>query len=486
MDENRFPFGYEGQDLLLACMCRAPEFFAGIGPLVKPEYMWGLASTQVCGYMQDLRNEYGHYPTFDYLDLYIQRQCGREKEARYNECHDYLKKLREIDTRDAKGMAREVGHFCRYRAVLIAVRLVVQQMKDDKVPDNVVPMFEEALRVGADTSEVGVCYWDEMPDVVRELTAKNWGIRTGYQLLDEVWINGWGPGWLIVPLAPPKGMKSMFAMNLALNMCRRTARPHPVPVFYYACELSAQLTCARGYCLQAGLNMKEMHASPGRFIAQATERMNRDFDDPKGRAGQILVKGFASKTASIADIKAHALASSERFAIKPRVIVIDHAETIKPAKRVKDASDHRQQADIYTEARAMGEELGACVIMPDRCNRETVNHAVPNMTSFQGAFQKAGEVDVAIGLCQTIDESHDGEVRYFIFLNRHGKQYDYFKGRVETDRFTMRVDKALDYALEMERWEEERERKRGDRRPRRHTGNALNGLEAETGRPKEV
>jgi hypothetical protein len=123
---------------------------------------------------------------------------------------------------------------------------------------------------------------------------------------------------------------------------------------------------------------------------------------------------------------------------------------VRASKRNEDSSDHRAQADIYTEARALGQELKAVVIMPDRCNKETVQQAVPNMTSFQGAFEKAGIVDVAIGLCQTDRERTNNTVRYFNFINRHGEQYKYFAGKVAGDRFKMTIDEDLDYALALD------------------------------------
>lgn len=179
----------------------------------------------------------------------------------------------------------------------------------------------------------------------------------------------------------------------------------------------------------------------------------------------MLVKTFPSKTAGISDIRAHALNAIETFGIRPRVIFIDHAETVKPSKRVKDAQDYRQQADIYTEARALGAELNCCVIMPDRCNKETVSHPVPNMTSFQGSFQKAGEVDVSIGLCQTPEERKMNEIRYIVFLNRHGPQFGYYRGKVEDDMFTMHLDEELKYEEEVDDVRR-REQSRGDRRRR--------------------
>jgi hypothetical protein len=105
--------------------------------------------------------------------------------------------------------------------------------------------------------------------------------------------------------------------------------------------------------------------------------------------------------------------------------------------------------------------------MPDRCNKETVQQQVPNMTSFQGSFEKAGVVDVAIGLCQTDIERAKNVIRYFVFMNRHGRQYDYFVGKVGEDRFSMTIDEHVDYVEAVEKSEaaakESRGTGRGDR-----------------------
>jgi hypothetical protein len=193
-----------------------------------------------------------------------------------------------------------------------------------------------------------------------------------------------------------------------------------------------------------------MHKSPEMFIQKTKTGLGAWFAEEDGFYGQILLKGYAAKTASIADIRAHALAAIEAFGVRPKAIVIDHAETVKIGKRTEEASDHRSQADIYTEAKALGQELGCIVIMPDRCNKETVQQTTPSMTSFQGSFEKAGIVDVAIGLCQTDIERVNNTIRYFVFLNRHGPQYDYFEGTVGKDRFSMTIDKDLDYVKAVE------------------------------------
>jgi hypothetical protein len=161
--------------------------------------------------------------------------------------------------------------------------------------------------------------------------------------------------------------------------------------------------------------------------------------------GDVWFTGYASKSVSISEIKAHAKQVIALHGLKVRAIVIDYAETVRPDTEDKKAPDWRQQADIYTQARAFGKEIGACVIMPDRCNKETVGRAVPSMKSFQGAFEKAGIVDVAIGLCGTDAEYMRNRVRYFVFLNRHGEANKHFDGSVDPERMKMTVGPEIEY-----------------------------------------
>jgi len=74
-----------------------------------------------------------------------------------------------------------------------------------------------------------------------------------------------------------------------------------------------------------------------------------------------------------------------------------------------------------------------------------VGKKVPNMKSFQGAFEKAGIVDAAIGLCATEDEYKHNRVRYFVFLNRHGEALKHYDGTIDPARMKMTVGGAIDY-----------------------------------------
>ena len=89
--------------------------------------------------------------------------------------------------------------------------------------------------------------------------------------------------------------------------------------------------------------------------------------------------------------------------------------------------------------------MGACVIMPDRANRETISAPVPRITGFQGAIEKAGIADIGIGLCQTDAEHQNNVMRYFVFINRHGPEFLHYMGKVDPQTAYMTVDTKIPY-----------------------------------------
>jgi hypothetical protein len=226
-----------------------------------------------------------------------------------------------------------------------------------------------------------------------------------------------------------------FCINLALNI----AKNNDADVLYYACEISQELAAMRALTNITGWNMDQFHDNPEKGILKAGEVLRKEL------WGDIWFQGYPSKGVTISEIKSHARQVIGLYNLKPRAIVIDYAETVRPEKLGKDVPDWRQQADIYTRARAMGHEFGCCVIMPDRCNRETVGKKVPSMKSFQGAFEKAGIVDIAIGLCATDEEYKQNRIRYFVSLNRHGEAHKHYSGKVDPERMQLTVDREIDY-----------------------------------------
>lgn len=393
---DTFSTGEDFQELLLACILRHPDQFAAYVPVIKPGFFTGVQSTLVARCMVDYYRERSRFPSFTVLrELAVSAAKGITDNAQHAALvKDFVDKVERHNTGDYQFVRDHTLKFVKEQSVVSTMREAIALLKEGKIPpDGFSSMFAKAIDVGSNLEDLGYLLHQDSDKVVDYVSNETYGISTGYPLLDKVWRNGWGPGWLVVPLAPPKRFKTLFSINLALNMVSPAIGEH---VYYYACEISQELAMMRALCNLSRQTFDAALDSPERFKQAVKNAMAERV------AAHCLFKSFASKSSTIDDIRAHARSAISQLGIKPRVIVIDYAETIKPSD--KRDQEYRQQSSIYTEARALGTELGCTVIMPDRCNRETVSKPVPNFTSFQGAFEKAGIVDVAIGLCVRSDQ----------------------------------------------------------------------------------
>lgn len=446
---KRIRFTANFQDLTLACFVNHPAEFLHRHELLKPKHFVGLHATIACRCLVEFIDRYKQVPTWEVLGQMVTNRTVKSfDESDGITALEYVERIRAMSTENHAFVSESLSSFAQYQAVVNAIKETIKSLQEGTDVD-FIKLFEEALRVGQEMSNMGIIMSGSNPDfatdIIDRVTAKTYGIRTGFPIFDQIWPNGLGPGWLVVPLAPPKSFKTTVCTNMAINMAADGS-----DVLYYTCEISDELAVIRALCRLSGHPMSDMYANPEKFKEISKRRLREKL------IGEILVKGFASKTATIRDIKNHA-----RMAIsgglKPKAIFIDYAETIK-ASNQKDVKDYRQQADIYTEARAMGHELGCTIIMPDRCNRETVSMPVPNMASFQGAFEKAGIVDVAFGICCTEAERARNILRWFVFLNRHGMQFQHMKGQIDPELFKMEINESIEYNPEDS--QEPRRRKR--------------------------
>lgn len=441
---EKYDYGSEYQDHILACLIKHPKRFMAYTGVLNSAFFSGTARIASARTLLNYWKKHSRFPTWDVLSQEIHSAIARTAESKDEEAiQTYVKKIGEMDTGDVDQIVNEVVTFARRRAFWIAFdEGMTYYQKGEEPPGGFESLFKEASKIGLDLEDMG--YWigpgceGDICTIVEKYFERGRGVKFGgnFHHLDDVWKNkgGVGPGWLIAILAPPKRFKTTFCINLAMSIAFEDQQP----VFYYPCEITQIDASVR--CLQCLTDQTDdfMAENTGAFTEMAIKNANELMQAP------LLIKGFPSRTVSIGkEIRAHALASKRQFGIEPKAIFIDFAETVKCGSTKKDISDHRAQAEIYVEARALGAEMNCPVFLPDRCNAETVDKTVPSMRSFQGAFEKAGHVDGAIGLCASEQEHQEGIIRYFIFLNRHGEAGLHYRGIVNAKTMRMTMEEKI-------------------------------------------
>lgn len=435
MPEN-FKFDHEFQDSILAHFVAEPDKFLAYGEVLKPAYFEGAQATIVAYALLNYVKDFGKMPSWPTLKQLALDQNKKLALSNDDEVLDYISRLREMDTTDGDFIVTKVIGFARERATLGAIRQAIEILKEGKTPeDGFVKLFQEALQVGQNMEDMGLLFHADYQQVIERITKTDYGTPTGYRQWDQIWRRGWGPGWLIVFLAPPKRYKTGMCLNVALNIISPMVEGD---VLYYPCEITQELAFARALTNITQKGMNYLYDNPQKFTEAAGEAIRTC------AAGNLVVKGYPAGTATITTIRNHARMAKQHYNLKKlKAIVIDYADTVLPSGTYE--KEYLRQAAVYTEARALGAEFGCPVIMPDRTTKEATDKRVPDMKAFQGAFAKGGIVDVAIGLCMTDDEYQQNIFRTFVFVNRHGQAFQHFRGKVDPETMFIDLGEEIPY-----------------------------------------
>jgi Hom_end-associated Hint len=207
---DTFRFDLEFQDSILAHFVADPANFTCFGEILKPAYFEGAQSTIVAYALLGYVKQYGKSPAWPTLKQLATEQNRKLKLAEDDEVDRYIAKLREMDATDSKYIVTKVTSFARERATTGAIRQAIEMIKEGKTPeDGFVKLFQDALQVGQNVDDLGLLFHADYAEVIRKITSMTYGTMTGYPQWDRIWKRGWGPGWLIVLLAPPKRYKCL-------------------------------------------------------------------------------------------------------------------------------------------------------------------------------------------------------------------------------------------------------------------------------------
>jgi replicative DNA helicase len=459
MPTTTYNFSDDFQDQIIACIIRHPDQFDIFSDLIKPEYFNGTLAYETVARIREFFLKYNKFPGFSTLANYAHQKLEKADPDKATQIFEYIDGLTALDVSEKEAIYDMVVPFARERALLhLALNIQKAQREGKDVKGGLMAMFEQAMSVGVNIRDTGVILQRDYAEIIDRHNSESRGIETGFQPLNDLWRTGWAPGWLIVPLAPPKRYKTTFAINLAMNMVHDNIG---ADVIYYACEIDQDLAALRAMCCITGHTFNDLIEAKAHFKQTTGEVI-------QGYGGRLLIKSYPSRAVTITDLRMHARNASRQLGLKPKAIFIDYADTVRSDLNPRDHAEYKLQADVYTQARKLGHDLNCAVIMPDRCKVEFVDKPVPSMKAFQGSFEKAGIVDIGIGICQTDKERQDGTVRYFVFLNRHGPEGMLYRGKVDAEKYRMTIDENIPYdpeeadRLEAERLAARRPRRRGD------------------------
>lgn len=255
------------------------------------------------------------------------------------------------------------------------------------------------------------------------------GVPSGITELDRLMVRGGvTPGQLAVAIAPTGRGKTNWLINLA-----KAAVLEGFPVVYYTLELDEESISTRMDAAFTDIPINLLRTN----VAEVRKSWKKIASVV---SHNLVVKGFPTGSASVADLKAH-LRQLGRHGFYPKLVIIDYIDLMQPRVTFSDSS-YETQGQVYIDVRGlMGEVRAACwsATQGNRSSMDPENDGDIDLHHMAESIKKAFVADVVAGIAQSAKEKKLNRARAVLLKNRNGPAWREIKLKVDHSRATFKA-----------------------------------------------
>lgn len=396
-------YGEKFQLDIITLMMNSKEFIIENREFLDPAYFEKLPLKAISGMILGFVDKYSDLPVEESLKIESLSLSSKDQE-------NVKRLLQDVGRNNVTNIGfviDKVKEFGKHKIVEKALNTAIVNWKEGNY-DAVKNVILKATAAGA-SHDLGEFVISGAEARIAERDAGKFfvsKIPTGMKDLDRILDGGLGVGELGVIMGVPGIGKSMFLINLA-----RGAAIYGKKVAYFTLEMGTIRTLTRFDSMFSSLPKAELKGK-GDKIMSVVRRIGVT-------GGEILVKHYPTKSASVEDFRHHIVRLKETRGFKPDLIIVDYADIVK-SERVREEYRH-ELTEIFDSLRRLGDEMYAAVWTATHAGRQALSKAVVTIGDISEDWGKVKISDVIIALCQTPDEKTHGRARLFSAKIREDK-----------------------------------------------------------------
>jgi hypothetical protein len=277
--------------------------------------------------------------------------------------------------------------------------------------DAIKKLVDDAMRAGAERN-LGHDYQEDIEARYSEMARTT--VETPWDVLNDLMQGGLGGGELGVIVAPAGIGKTWILCALGAGSMKRGSN-----VVHYTLELNEAYV---------GLRYDSC------FTGIANQNLKYHIDDVKSKIehieGELIVKYFPTKTASVNTISAHL--QKMRMMGKPvDMVVVDYADILRDTGNAKEV--RHALGNIYEDLRGLAGEFQIPVWTASQANRSALDEDVIEAQKISESYQKIMTADFVVSLSRKVEDKIGNTGRFHVIKNRFGPDGITFPAKVNTN-----------------------------------------------------
>lgn len=394
MEKFGSKYGTSFQNKIISALLGDRSFLRQVFDILKSEYFDSDASEWLVREIMSYVDEYEKLPTLDVLKVRINTI---DRDVLKISVVDTLKfAWNHLESDDLQYVKEQTIDFCKNQCIKNAILDSVELLEQGKY-DVIKQKVDDAMKAGHDSNlghEYKTMIIERYEDSVRNVVSTGWGV------IDEITQGGFGKGELVLFAAPPGIGKSWSLINIGV-----AAMKLGKTVVHYTLELN------EGY-------VGQRYDAVLSKIAVANLKYN--MEDVKKSVtnvkGDLIVKHYPTKTASVTSLKAH----MDKMILqdkRPDVVIVDYADLLRgPSNKER----YEELETIFEDLRGMAGEYEVPIYTASQINRSGADDDVITGTKIAGSFSKMMTADFVVSLSRKIEDKLAGTGRWHVIKNRFG------------------------------------------------------------------
>ena len=388
------------QEKVVQALLMDYQFAEQMADVLQPKYFDLKYLQDIVQSFYDHKAKYKTYPSADILDVMITRQEESDP-VLSGQVRQYLEHCKTTPMNGDKGFIEESSlEFCKKQSLKDGLIKAIDMMESGNF-DSIQSVIKDALNKGG-TRDLGHDYNEGFDYRSKRSVRKP--ISTGWPIMDTEFNGGWERQTLTTFIGGTGSGKSMFLVN-----CSAAGIAQGLNVLYVTLEMADYKIGLRHDSYFSGIEINN--------VPDHKEKVEGDVR--AAAKGKLMIKEFATKTATVQTIRAYIqrLAATKNFV--PDMVVVDYADLLRGSRNY---GDHRfELAGVYEELRAMSQELNIVMITADQTNRSGMNDEIVTLSSIAESFAKATVCDVIVTISRRMEDKQSNMGRIFIAKSRLGR-----------------------------------------------------------------
>ena len=394
--ERLSEYGKSFQLKVLGSLLTDKKFILDVRDTLRVEYFDVDSHRWIVQTILDYFDKYHTNITLEVLKVELKKV---ENEVLKVALKEELRNSYDASKDDLVYVQEEFSTFCKNQELKAALLESADLMKTGEF-EVIRSRIEHALRAGLDKN-LGHEYNKDIESRYRVDYRPT--IPTPWPAINKMIQGGWGPGDLSIVFGNPGGGKSWMMVAVAAHAVKLGYK-----VNYYTLELGVDYVGKRFDCYFTGHNIDDVN----NYRSDVEDVLNN-------LKGNLIVKEYPPKNASISTIKAH-IQKCIDLEMKPDLVVIDYVDYLKaPSRKYAERKDEID--DVFIAAKGLAKEYQIPVLTPSQVNRMGAKDSVIEGDKAAGSYDKMMVADICISLSRQKEDKVLGTGRFHIMKNRYGQ-----------------------------------------------------------------